>query len=158
MKKVNYLRIGLLVLLTNYLLIGCSKDSPTEPSSTLYPISWSRVEYYYGGESILTISVLLGPKGAGISNIIPGKYIAKGTYDLTGSSFTTGEISLGFLGNIITGEDGKTAEEKDHTILDGQLSGSYEVIQEIFRLESGPGNPVVDFVVGSTMHDRITLY
>jgi len=158
MKKVAYLRITLLILLTIHLLIGCDKDSPTEPSSELNAISWSRVEHYYGNRNILTISELLGPKGARIGNIIPGKYIAKGTYDLTGSSFTTGEIHLGFLGNIITGENGKTAEEKTFIIPDGQLSGNYEVIQEILRLESGPGNPCVDFVVGSTIHDRITLY
>ncbi|MFC2083540.1 hypothetical protein ACFLS9_00640 [Bacteroidota bacterium] len=158
MKKVSYLRISLLILLTSYLLIGCGKDSPTEHSSGLNPILWSRVEHYYGDSNILTISELLGPNGARIDNIIPGKYVARGTYDLTGNSFTTGEISLGFLGNIITGEGGKTAEEKDYIIPDGQLRGSYEVIQEIIRLDSGSGNPVVEFVIGSTMYDRITLY
>ncbi len=158
MKKVNYLRISLLVLLT-ICLLGCDKDSPTKPSSELYSISWSRVEHYYGnGNNFLTITELQGPKGASISNIIPGKYVAQGTYNLTGSSFTTGEISLGFLGNIITGEDGKTAEEQDYIIPDGQLIGNYEVIQEIFQLESGSGNPLVEFSVGSTMYDRITLY
>jgi len=50
------------------------------------------------------------------------------------------------------------AEEKDYIIPDGQLSGSYEVVQEIFRLESGPGNPVIEFALGSTIYDRITLY
>ena len=128
-------------------------------SSGLYPISWNGVEHYYGSSNnFLTISELLGPQGASISNIVPGTYIAKGIYDLTGSRYTTGKISLRFLGTIVTAEYGKTTEMIEYIIPDGKLRGSYAVMQEILRLESGPGTPSVGFVVGSTVHDCITLY
>lgn len=145
MKKIAYLKISLLILLTIHLLVGCGKDSP---------ISWSRVRHDIGDRHILTISELIGPNRARIGNIIPGKYIAKGTYDLTGTSFTTGEIRLGFSDSYTFLGEG----QKNYIIPDGQLSGNYEVILELYRLNSGPGNPCVDFVVGSTMYDRIKLY
>jgi len=158
MKNLFY-RIGFILISAVCLLTGCGKDSPTEASSQLYRISWNHVEHYYGSSNhYLTITELWGPKGARIDNIIPGKYVAKGTYNLTGSSFTDGVISLKFIGTIITGENNKTAEVKTYTIPSGQLTGTYEVIQGIIRLESGPGNPCVDFVIGSTMYDMVTLY
>lgn len=158
MKKFFYRFLTLFVIVTSCFLLSCDEDNPTE-SSQLYVITWSRAEHYYGSSShYLTITELKGPKGASVTNIKAGKYVAKGTYDLTGSGYTTGEISLGFIGSIITGEDGKTAESQTYTITAGQLTGTFEVIQEIIRLESGPGNPCVSFVVGSTMHDRVTLY
>ncbi len=159
MKKADLLRVALLVLLMLSFFMACDKDNPTGPSDGLYPMTWSRVEHYYGGSTgYLTITELFGPKGAKVNKVIPGKYLARGTYNLTGSSFTTGEIDLGFIGSVITSEGGKIAESKTYTITQGQLTGTFEVVQEFFKLQSGPGNPCVSFVVGSTMWDRITLY
>lgn len=160
-KKIDALRWVLLAFFVLSVSAGCGKkDSPTESSSdSLVQITWNRVEHYYGSShNYLTISELMGPSGASVRNIIPGKYIARGTYNLTGSGFTNGTISLGFVGSIITGENGRFAEQKEYIIPNGQLQGSYEVIQEILRLESGPGNPTVSFVVGSTLWDAVTLY
>jgi hypothetical protein len=81
----------ILIMLTMLaFLTSCEKERP---------MTWSRAEHYYGGSTgYLTLNELIGPKGATANKIIPGKYIAKGTYDLTGSQFTTGEINLGFRG------------------------------------------------------------
>ncbi|MBN1779789.1 hypothetical protein JW948_01565 [bacterium] len=164
MKKPDGLKLAvLLISLTVSLFTGCGKDSPTESdsktSSGPVAMTWTRVEHYYGSwNNILTITELLGPKGARVDNIIPGKYIARGTYDLRGTSITSGDIELGFLGSVTIGDGTLTAEKKTVTVPEGQLTGTYEVIQEIFRLTSGPGNPLVDFYDGSTMEDRITLY
>lgn len=158
MRKIFKGIFMLTVIFVSCFTFSCDEDNPTE-SSQLYNMTWNSAVHYYGSSSnYLTITELKGPQGATVNNIKAGKYIAKGTYNLTGSGYTTGEISLGFIGSIITGENGKTAETKTYTIPSGQLTGTYEVIQEILRLESGPGNPCVSFVVGSTMYDRITLY
>jgi hypothetical protein len=136
----------ILIMLTMLaFLTSCEKERP---------MTWSRAEHYYGGSTgYLTLNELIGPKGATANKIIPGKYIAKGTYDLTGSQFTTGEINLGFRGSSSLGRGGKS-----YIIPEGQLTGSYEVMEELSKLESGPGNPHVDFMVAHTMHDSITLY
>jgi hypothetical protein len=130
------------------------KSESKETSLELQTMSWNRVKHYYGNkDQYLTVKELLGPPGATIKNIIPGTYVARGTYDLTGSSFTNGTISLGFLGKVSIG-----AGERDFLITEGQLTGTFEVNQVLLEMFKGPFTPYVDFTVGHWMHDRVELY
>lgn len=156
-------RFGFLAALLLGVATACGGDGdgstgPEGPSSGLVPISWTRAEHQCPGPAILTVTELFGPRGARIGNIIPGTYLARGRYNLTGTSLTGGEISLGFLGRIITGLDGTMAEERTFIVPSGELTGTYEVVQGILELAEGPGNPVVDFVIGNTVHDCLALF
>ncbi len=141
-----------LIIAMSSVLAGCSKDSPTE-SSQYFQMSWNRA--VYAGDSTLTITELWGPSGASVTNIIPGKYKARGTYDLTRTNMTTGTISLGFAGTIVTMKNDRRAEHADYSIPEGQLTGTYETVQEILEIKNGPNNPIIE---NPMLGDRIILY
>lgn len=147
-------------LLVGAVLSSCGGDKATGPeASALVNIPFSRQETWCAGffPGIIQVSELRGPRGATITNITPGTYQARGTYDLTGSGVTGGVIELGFLGSVVTGQNGQQAESRPQTV-SGTLTGSFEVVQGFLELTQGPGTPTVDFVVGSEVYDCVALY
>ena len=135
-------------------ILKVEKPEAKETPQKLQNISWNRVKHYYGNKNLyLTVEELLGPPGATIKNIIPGSYVVRGRYDLTGSPYTNGKITLGFSGKIISGDG-----ENDFIIKEGKLTGTFEVNQVLLEKLKGPFTPYVDFIVGPIMHDRVELY
>jgi hypothetical protein len=143
-------------------LIGCGSESSTAPSapSGPEPISFSRSERWCSpfNPGVLTVSALLGPRGSTTSNTLPGTYVARGAYNLTGTGVTGGTIEVGFLGSVVTGEGGQSVQQHPYVVPAGMLSGTYEASGGFLRRTSGPGTPLVDLVSGSSVIDCVALY
>ncbi len=97
-------------------------------------MTWNQEDYYVDIHynptyRYLATTGLWGPKDVTVNAITSGKYEAKGTYDLTGSSIANGEIELGINGTTTTYNS--DIVENTYVIPSGQLSGSYDVTLEI---------------------------
>ena len=106
---------SLIVLLTLVMVVamfgsGCKKESSTGPGASLencgggqgYTVRFTKqVDHYeagYGvpGNDVITVSCIVGPEGATVSNSKNGTYYCAGTYKLT--TFQTAKISLNWGG------------------------------------------------------------
>ncbi len=137
--------------------IDCKSDKATGPS--LVEIAFSSHSHWCAGYApdVVTVTQLLGPNGASTTNPLPGVWVARGVYNLTGSGYTSAVIELGFIGSFVTSENGQSVEQVPYTIT-GALTGSFEVRGGYVRLEAGPGTPAVMTVSGSSALDCIELY
>lgn len=89
---------------------GCKKESSTGPGSTIencgdgqgYKVVFTKqVDHYeagYGvpGQDVITVSCLVGPAGATVSNSTNGTYYCAGTYKL--STYQTAKIDIAWGG------------------------------------------------------------
>ncbi len=126
----------------------------------LVALSFTNAVHECGGTTILTVTQVLGPSGARIGNIIPGRYVARGSFTLPGPADHV--ITLGFLGSYVTASGGNVGEDRDHVITGGTTTGSYEVVQEVIEWISGQGHPIVDIfpgtVVGGSADDCVRVF
>ncbi|MGH9259868.1 MAG: hypothetical protein ACRD08_08230 [Acidimicrobiales bacterium] len=126
----------------------------------LVTLSFSNELHECGGSTILTVTQVLGPSGAAIGNIKPGRYVARGSFTLPAPGNHV--IMLGFLGSYVTASGGNVGEDRDHVITGGQPTGSYEVVQEVIEWLSGQGHPIVDIfpgtVVGGSAADCVRVF
>ena len=141
-------------------LVACGSDDGTGPPGGLVRIQFTRVEEWCAAfnPGVLNVTELWGPRGATVANPTPGEYMARGSFDLAGTGVTSGSISVGFLGNVITGSGGQSIDQQPHTVSAGETSGTFEARGGFLELQSGPGTPVVDFSSGSSMIDCVALY
>jgi|GEM_PF-2405435 hypothetical protein len=99
------------IVFISALMLGCNKESSSEPQASMetcgdgqgYKVVFTKqVDHYeagYGrvGEDVITVSCLVGPQGATVSNSQNGTYYCAGTYKLT--TFTTAKIDLNWGGS-----------------------------------------------------------
>jgi hypothetical protein len=93
------------------LSLSCKKESSTGPAPSLencgggqgYKVSFTKqVDHYeagYGvaGSDVITVTCIVGPSGATVSNATNGTYYCSGTYKLT--TFQTATIELNWGGS-----------------------------------------------------------
>jgi hypothetical protein len=137
---------------------GGGSDGGTGPSDDLVAIAFSSVVRWCSpfNPGVLTVTQLLGPRGATLTNTIPGRYVARGTYTLTGTGITSGEIEVGFAGSVVTAEGGESVAQQPH-LVSGGGSGSFEARGGFIRRTSGSGRPLVNFFSGSSAIDCVEL-
>jgi hypothetical protein len=141
----------------------------------LVPLPITSVEYREKGDRpILTIDEFPGPRGARSGNTLPGRYVVKGKYDLTGTKFDSGVILLSISGSyeLQLPDDGKgmTDEQIDAAttphfeIPKGQPKGSFELTTAFKKVNRGPGIPTVSFwgnqrfrIEGGTTHEAVEI-
>lgn len=159
MARVRRVHAGIALVLALTAAACGGDDGPTGPAQEVQ-IPFTSQQSACAGvfPGILTVTALYGPSGATVNNVIPGTYRVTGTYDLTGSGVTTGTISLGFLGSVVTGQGGQQAASQPFTVPVGSLTGNFQAIQGFLQLTAGSGRPVVDFVVGSSAYDCVSLH
>src|SRR6266446_6782606 len=89
-----------------FLFAGAGCGIPTE----VEPITWETTRHVGGGnDKILKVTEFLGPRGARPGRVLPGRYVIKGTYDLSSTSLDGGVIRFGFLGEAsVKSAEGKT--------------------------------------------------
>lgn len=140
-------------------LLACG-GSDGGPSDSLVRINFTLVDRWCApfNPGVLTVTELWGPAGSSTANPLPGRYMARGTYDLTGTGVGDGTIDVGFLGTVTTSQNGESVEQRPHTVSAGQVSGSFEARGGFLQLQSGPGTPLVDFYSGSSVIDCVALY
>jgi len=140
-------------------LIACG-GSDGGPSNDLARIAFSQVQRWCSpfNPGVLTVTELWGPAGSTTANPLPGTYLAKGRFNLTGTGVTDGTIEVGFLGTVTTGQNGESVEQRPDTVSAGQVSGPFEARGGFLTLQSGPGTPTVDFFSGSSVIDCVALY
>ncbi len=159
MASVAKCGLALCAVLTS-VLVGCSSDKSTGPSSTTpVTIPFTSQSSWCAGYApgVITVTQLLGPSGSTTSNPLPGTWIVRGTYDLTHTSYTSAKIEMSFLGSVVTGENGQSIQEVPYSI-SGTLSGTFEAKGGFLRLESGPGTPGAMISSGSNALDCVVLH
>lgn len=107
---------------------------------------------------VINVTQLMGPRGASLTNVLPGVWLARGTYDIAGTGYTSAVIDIGFIGNVVTGQDGESVEQVPYTVTGGALSGSFEAKGGFLQLTDGPGTPTVMISSGSSALDCVELY
>jgi hypothetical protein len=159
MATLRGLARGVAVALVLAALDGCGGDGATGPDH-LVRIPFTQQQTWCAGvfPGILTVTDLYGPRGATVDNVLPGTYRAVGTYNLTGSGVSSGVVEVGFLGTMTTGQGGQQAASHPDTIPAGSVTGSFDAIQGFLELSAGSGRPLVDFVVGSSVYDCVSLH
>jgi hypothetical protein len=148
----SLLRVAAPVLVASAAGLACAGDDTAGPSGNLVSLPFSDVEHQCQ-VPILTVTAVLGPRGAGVTNPLPGRYVARGTFDFTPFGGPAGQnyvITLGFLGTYVTASGGQVGEDRDQIIGPTQTTGNFEVAQEILEWEAGPGNPIIDMFPGTT--------
>jgi hypothetical protein len=131
-------------------LAGCEGDGGSDQGTTsedatpgLHPIAFSSYSHGSGFEHILTVTEFFGPEGASLNNIVPGTYVARGTYDLTGTAVLqrlgdgSASIALGFMGAQRFGN------VQEHSVSAAQPTGAYEVRHEIVEVVETLSSPNV---------------
>jgi hypothetical protein len=131
-------------------LAGPACGEGTSPLSDLAPIPWSFVSHECGPSVLLTAGAVLGPPGARIGSMLPGRYAVRGAYDLTSAPLGRHTISLGFNGFYVTRDSNRAGENRDAMVPAGVTTGRFEVVQEILQWNSGPGMPIVWIYAGDT--------
>jgi hypothetical protein len=101
---------------------------------------------------ILNITEFLGPKGARIGAVLPGRYVVKGTYDRREGKADSGYIRFSFEGKAsIAPNETKTRFD----IPKGELQGAFELTMTVTRWQGGPGTPSVVYVIGSDIQEEL---
>ncbi len=140
MNKQLWHRPGLYSALFAVVLIaaGCDKEGGDKQrcgDGSGYPIEFcSQVDHYesgYGvpGQDWITVTCLVGPENASVSNQMNGTYYCSGTYKL--STFDHAIIDMGWGGTVETGTPTESC-----TISKGE--GTFQV--SITKLNGGTGN------------------
>jgi hypothetical protein len=138
--------------LTLCAVLGCGG----EISNDVAPIAYRTAKHVGGGDaSILTITEFLGPQGAAPGRVYPGRYVIKGTFDLTNARKDSGKVTFGFLGEASVNREKCIT---DFQVPAGQRQGAFELTMFITRWRGGAGIPLIDFVSGSDALDSIELH
>ncbi|MGH2567910.1 MAG: hypothetical protein ACRDGA_06185 [Bacteroidota bacterium] len=144
------------------LMLGsCKDDSTTEPQeSTLacgdgqgYKVVFSRqVDHYeadYGvaGQDVITVSCLVGPQGATVSNATNGTYYCSGTYKL--STFQTARIDLNWGGST-------SYSMRESFEITAKGTGTFKL--KCTKISGGSGNMFLSMSSGSSwMFDTVLV-
>jgi hypothetical protein len=106
------------IVLLGLPVVACDDD--------LVPIAWSGIRHdtLEGGGQHLEITELLGPEGATIDSFLPGTYVARGTYAVTGFE------NHDYVRITLSVPDWCFRRRKSHAHIDrlraGQASGNFE--------------------------------
>jgi hypothetical protein len=157
----RHLPIFCLVLCLSLLLLSCKKESTTEPGPTIencgggqgYKVNFTRqVDHYeagYGvaGQDVITVTCIVGPAGATVTNSTNGTYYCSGTYKL--ATFQTATISLNWGGST-----SYTMRETYSITAKGQ--GTF--IVKCTKQSGGSGNMFLSMASGSSwMFDTVLI-
>lgn len=141
--------------------LGCGGDKSTGPDSSgpvNIPFSSQSSSCAGYAPGVIHVTQLLGPRGASTSNVLPGVWMARGTFALGGTAYTSAEIRIGFVGSVVVAEGANSVPQSPHVVTAANLSGSFEATGGFIRLEAGPGTPVVMISSGSSALDCVTLH
>jgi hypothetical protein len=140
--------VGLSVVALALLTLGCNDTATTE--TQLVPLSWSTTlhDQCSSTAEIITVTQVLGPSGASIGNLTPGKYVARGTYTLAAAAqhvltltfYPTDEGYQTTQGNTV-------GEQTDYFVPSTSTTGSFEVVREI--LGGKANQPMVESYAGA---------
>ena len=140
--------------------VGCNSDKSTGPSNNApvnIPFS-SQASWCAGyAPGVIHVTQLMGPSGASTTNVLPGVWVVKGTYTLTGTAYTTAVIQMSFLGSVVTADGTGSVAQVPYTVTAANLSGTFEARGGFLQLTSGPGTPGVMIASGSSALDCVSL-
>lgn len=139
--------------------LGCKSDKSTGPSTSLVTIPFTAQDSWCAGYApgVITVTQLLGPSGASTTNVLPGTWVVRGTYNLTGTGYTNAVIEMSFLGSVVVAQNGQSVPQVPFTI-SGTLSGNFEARGGFLELTSGPGTPGAMISSGSNALDCLVLH
>lgn len=149
------------IVFLSALFLSCKKDNPASPGPSLencgdgqgYKVNVTRqADHYeagYGvqGQDVITVSCLVGPAGATVSNATNGTYYCSGTYKLT--TYQTATISLNW---------GGTTSYSMHESYEITSPGSGTFKVQCAKISGGSGNMFLSMSSGSRwMFDTVLL-
>ena len=139
---------------------ACGGDGDTTGPDAMGNIPFSGQSSTCAGfaPGVIHVTQLMGPRGASLTNVLPGAWLARGTYDLTGTAYTTAEIFITFEGTVVTGENGQSIEDVPYMVNAANLSGTFEATGGFVRITSGSGAPGVMIASGSSALECIGLF
>ena len=141
-----------LIICLSVLLLSCKKDSPASPGPSIencgdgqgYKVDFiKQVDHYEAGygvpdKDVITVSCLVGPAGATVSNSTNGTYYCAGTYKLT--TYQTAKIDLNW---------GGTTSYSMHESYQISAAGSGTFVLKCTKISGGDGNIFLSMSSGS---------
>jgi hypothetical protein len=148
----KFLTLFSMVICMSLLFLSCKKDNPADSGPTLencgggqgYKITVTRqVDHYEAGygvpnQDVISVSCLVGPAGATVSNSTNGTYYCSGTYKL--ATYQTATITLSWGGTT------SYSMQQSQSI---SAAGQGTFIVKCTKMSGGEGNMFLSMASGS---------
>lgn len=122
-------------------------------SYRMEPITFT-AKYQGGGQDhYIRVTKFVGRSGASVGKILPGKYVASGTFDLGKSTLDGGEIQLKFEGKY----SAQTKSKDVFKIPKNVRRGQFEVWLVVEKFKGGKGRPVITYSLDGSTQDTVIL-